>query len=361
MSGTTLRPHAASPEPADGDLRETLARERAARAEAELLNEIALSAAGEDDLGRILEVALRSLGRVVRFTGASIALLEPAGLRVRAAVGPRANRILRQLLRPDDSLRRRAIHTREPVVSGDLAGDAASGPEGDGGGVRSYLAVPLVWRDEAIGLLEVDSPERDRFTARDVELTTKVAVAVSGPIELARRYAAEVLALEAEQRARREAEEAERSKDESLALLDMLLANAPTGIGFWDRDLRFVRINDALASINGLRPEQHLGRTLDEILPGLPEEVAEDFREVMRSGVPIVDREVVGETPAAPGEQRHWLASYYPVPGRDGAPLGVGGIVTEITDRKRADREREVLAAQREELFRRESHARAVA
>jgi signal transduction histidine kinase len=47
-------------------------------------------------------------------------------------------------------------------------------------------------------------------------------------------------------------------------------------------------------------------------------------------------------TPAAPGVERHWLASYYPVPG-DGSISGAGVVFREITERKRQEAEREQL------------------
>jgi PAS domain-containing protein len=60
----------------------------------------------------------------------------------------------------------------------------------------------------------------------------------------------------------RDAQEANRPKEESLALLDALLASAPVGLAFFDPELRYTRINHALASSNGLPSEAHLGRTL---------------------------------------------------------------------------------------------------
>ena len=40
--------------------------------------------------------------------------------------------------------------------------------------------------------------------------------------------------------------------EKSLGLLDTLFKTAPVGLGFVDTDLRFVRINEALAAMNGL-------------------------------------------------------------------------------------------------------------
>ena len=50
------------------------------------------------------------------------------------------------------------------------------------------------------------------------------------------------------------------------------------------------------------------------------------------------------------GERRHWLSSYYPVRTPDGEVIGVGAVIMEITDRKRAD-DRLRLLAEAGELF----------
>ena len=39
---------------------------------------------------------------------------------------------------------------------------------------------------------------------------------------------------------------------QSQALLDAIFESAPVGLGFWDRDLRYFRVNQHLAHINGL-------------------------------------------------------------------------------------------------------------
>ena len=51
---------------------------------------------------------------------------------------------------------------------------------------------------------------------------------------------------------REELEKSHREKSEALALLDAIFDSAPIGLGFWDRELRFVRLNKALADFNGL-------------------------------------------------------------------------------------------------------------
>jgi PAS domain S-box-containing protein len=122
----------------------------------------------------------------------------------------------------------------------------------------------------------------------------------------------------------------------AVALLNTLQDNAPVGFAFVDREFRFVRINEALAAINGKPAADHFGRTVQEIIPHLWPSLEPLYRRVLEGGEPVTNREVSGETAAAPGQVRHWLVSYYPV--CIGSEItGIGVVVSEITERKRAE------------------------
>jgi PAS domain S-box-containing protein len=127
--------------------------------------------------------------------------------------------------------------------------------------------------------------------------------------------------------------------DEALGLLDVVFAHAPVGLALLDGDLRYVRVNDRLAEINGVPAAEHLGRTIAELLPELAPQVHEDVARVARSGTPLIEVEVSGSTPAQPGVGRRWVASYWPVRREtDGTPIGVGLVVIEVTERRAAER-----------------------
>ena len=128
-----------------------------------------------------------------------------------------------------------------------------------------------------------------------------------------------------------------RSKQESLALLDSLLDTAPIGFAFHTPDLVYQRINESLASINGLSVKEHLGHTLREVLPEMAEVMEPIMRLALSTGEPVLDLELSGETRADPGRQHHWLASFYPVRMQAGEILGIGCLVSEITDRKQLE------------------------
>jgi PAS domain S-box-containing protein len=129
---------------------------------------------------------------------------------------------------------------------------------------------------------------------------------------------------------------ATRAKDEALALLDMLFASAPIGLAFLDREQRYVRINAALAAMNGRPVAEHLGRSVDEVLPQLSAQLVPPYQAVLASAQPIVNREISGPAVGATGELRHTLESYYPVAAPGAPPIGVGVIVNDVTDLRRA-------------------------
>jgi PAS domain S-box-containing protein len=131
--------------------------------------------------------------------------------------------------------------------------------------------------------------------------------------------------------------------EEILAAFDSLLADAPVGVAFFDREHRYVRLNRSLAESNGLPVETHLGRPIAELLPETAHAVDPILERVFVTGEPVLQVEVAGETPAAPGRLRHWLTSFYPVRAPDGAVAWVGAVVVEITGRKQTEEERERL------------------
>lgn len=131
-----------------------------------------------------------------------------------------------------------------------------------------------------------------------------------------------------------ELDAARSEADAALALLDTLQEQAPIGFAFMDRDLRYVRINATLAEINGHPAKDHIGRTLYDIIPDLAPEIATLHQHAM-NGDPIVNLEINAPQPANPDESGTWLCSYFPVNDR-GEVLGVGVVVVDITERKKA-------------------------
>lgn len=129
----------------------------------------------------------------------------------------------------------------------------------------------------------------------------------------------------------------EVQKAEALRLLDTLLTRAPVGFLFLDRDLRFVRINEWLAEMNGLPIAAHLGKSVAEILPTLEPALREVTSRILTTGQPVLDHEFAGETARAPGVTRYWCESWYPVRDEGDEIIGFGAVVEDITERREAE------------------------
>ncbi|WP_418320815.1 PAS domain S-box protein [Piscinibacter sakaiensis] len=153
-------------------------------------------------------------------------------------------------------------------------------------------------------------------------------------------------ALQGEEKARAEAER-------SLALFESILETAPVGLSFLDRDLRYVRINERLARLNGVPIEQTVGRLQREVVPDVAGHLEAVHRRVLDSGEAVVGVEVTAATPAS-DERRHFEASVFPVFDGAGVPWMVGTVVRETTEEKRLQAEQMAL---RERVLRAEAMA----
>ncbi len=202
----------------------------------------------------------------------------------------------------------------------DRAMVAESFAEALAGGEAYAVDVRVVWPDGSVHWLFT----RGRFLLDDEGNPLRVAGMVA---DITDRKLVEIAA--AEQKAA-----AARALAETVALLETLLKSAPVGLAFVDRDFRFVRINDALAEMNGLPAFEHLGRRVSEIVPQLWPRLESLYQGVLRTGKAVRGVEITGETNAQPGVQRHWVVSYYPVQVEDGGHvIGVGVVATEVTEK----------------------------
>jgi PAS domain S-box-containing protein len=135
--------------------------------------------------------------------------------------------------------------------------------------------------------------------------------------------------------------------NETLALLDSMLANAPIGFAFFDRKYRFVRVNQFLADMNGYSFALHLGRGIAGILPpATAARLERTIETVFQTGEPVRDLELTWEP--EPRRPRTWLAHLYPVRTETEATRWVGAILVDTTEQKRGEetlRRTEKLAA----------------
>ncbi len=139
----------------------------------------------------------------------------------------------------------------------------------------------------------------------------------------------------------RELRQSRRRADEALSILEVLQESAPIGLGFVDRESRFVRLNQMLASMTDSTVDQLLGKTLAEAVPDIWPQVEKIYHRVIEGNESVTNIEVSTADARSPNARRHWLASYYPVR-LGGETIGVGIVVADITERQRAEEFRSV-------------------
>jgi PAS domain S-box-containing protein len=133
------------------------------------------------------------------------------------------------------------------------------------------------------------------------------------------------------------------------AEIDALYASDTVGLVLISREMRFIRINRALAETNGLPPEAHVGRHVSEIVPALAGQATRMMDEIVRTRAPLGPLDMVGETPARPGDIRIWSQNWTPVFDAAGEVVAVSIMSIDVTEARRAEA---ALAARADEVRR---------
>ncbi|MEG3969110.1 PAS domain S-box protein [Microcoleus sp. T2B6] len=190
--------------------------------------------------------------------------------------------------------------------------------------IGSHACVPLRARGRVMGSITCFTSKLGRrYSAEDMAMLEDLAYRVAIALDNARLYA--------------EAQQALSQTSQSFALIDSLLEASPLAICFMDREMRFIRINQVLAELNGLPIEQHLGQDFRQLLPEHAAKFAPIIQQVLETGEPVLNLEMSGEPDGKPGYFGYWLANYYPVKNERGEIIGVGLIITDITAAKQTE------------------------
>lgn len=210
-----------------------------------------------------------------------------------------------------------ALHERNPTL-----------------GVPRVYPIPDGSQEEALGELRLwPRPEHRDFSNEEGEVASILASSIGSTEET--------------ERLERGLEREVRSKSESLAQLDAVVGSSPMGIAIFDTNLRYTRINEALATLNKKPVAAHTGRTPSEMIPSLAPGIEESLRLVVSSGE-AREAEISLPDPTRPDEVCTWFCLYFPVRDPVQGIIGVGAFVMDITGTKR---EQEALARS-EERFR---------
>ena len=123
----------------------------------------------------------------------------------------------------------------------------------------------------------------------------------------------------------------------SLQTLEWVYQTAPVGLCVLDRQLRYIRINDFLARMNGRPASAHLGRTVREVLPLVGDLVENIAARIFEHGMPELVTEGPGFDHARPDRPGVWRAAWYPIKNPEGDIVGLSVVVEDITERRQAE------------------------
>jgi PAS domain S-box-containing protein len=105
------------------------------------------------------------------------------------------------------------------------------------------------------------------------------------------------------------------------ALVEILMHQAPVGLALLGSDLRFRRVNTALAQIVGIPAADHADKLPSEVWPAeLATRAEVALRKVLADGSPVTE----------PGYPGGCTASWFALPDADGQPSAVGLVLSEV-------------------------------
>ncbi len=305
------------------DITERKLAEEAMQLDTELFQAVievqrSVAAAGLDSATVRYVIAERSQ-RLTGATGAVLEAIEGDELVPQVHIGTEAPR-----LRIENSLSGLCVRTGELQRSDDLTID----PRVDHNaytplGVRSLLAVPLKDEQRTLGVLKVVSTSPSAFTDRDA----KALRLLGGLMGAALSHAA---AFESRQA---RLEERTQALQESEQRFKQLVDVAQEGI--WVADDRGVitYVNRRMTQLLGHPSGSLLGRPIYEFIDGGSRAAAQ--RMLARPDTARESHDIMFRR--QDGGELWVLVSASPVAAREGAKVGTVGMVTDITERKRAE------------------------
>jgi PAS domain S-box-containing protein len=283
--------------PARGDSEDALRQ----RAEAQL--------AELESIYRASPVGLCAVDRELRYVRANEEYAQIVGRSLDEIIGRSMHDVVHELARePAVRLAQRVLDTGEPVWNAELPGVSREDPP-----------------QERVWLVNVHplGPEGSR----------NGAIAVLQNVTVVKQ--------------------AERLALARLQELESLYRNAPIGLAYIDRELRYVRVNAVLAKMNARSPREHIGLRFGGLFPEFAEAAERILRPLIDEGRSARDIEVRTRPPSDPEVEHVYLVSLEPVKAPDGSSVGLVSAVHDVTERVRAEEDAK-LARQRAEMRLRE-------
>ncbi len=130
--------------------------------------------------------------------------------------------------------------------------------------------------------------------------------------------------------------EKDQEISEQFQELELVYRTAPVGLCLLDREYKFLRINSLLASFHDVPVDQHVGKTIRDILPDVADAVESVLQQVIASGQPLLGLDIERISPWDPTDLRNYLCNFFPIKNDNQQVISVSCCVQDTTERKRA-------------------------
>jgi PAS domain S-box-containing protein len=279
----------------------------------------AIARAGLDS-GTVMHVIAERSKGLTRASGAVIESLQDDELIPQVSVGTEAPR-----LKLATSLSGLAIRTGELQRCDDVASDTRVNHTAyQALGMRSLLVVPLRDSERVLGTLKVVSPEANAFTDRDAKALRLLSGFAGAALGHAAAYEGRQARLEDRTRALQDSEQ--RFKQ----LVDV----AQEGIWVTDDRGMITYVNQRMVELLGYQNGAMLGRPVLDFIDATSRDSAQ---QALKAGGSASFGSQDLRFRRRDGGEVWGLVSGSPILNRDGSVVGAVGMVTDITERKRAE------------------------
>ncbi|UBF29949.1 PAS domain-containing protein (plasmid) [Kovacikia minuta CCNUW1] len=191
-----------------------------------------------------------------------------------------------------------------------------------------------LWPDGSLHWIEA----RGRFTYNAVQQPMRM---IGVLIDITERKQAEQereQLLERERIARSQAETAQQQ-------LATIVDTSPIGLALLDAEQRFITINDALAEINGLPREHHLGKSVPELFGDIDPEIVEVIRQIYVTGNPVISPNLAINAPGHDDRRPGYYNVYYlPTVDSNHQVEGLLAYVVDVTERVKLEQAQQFLS-----------------
>ncbi len=129
-----------------------------------------------------------------------------------------------------------------------------------------------------------------------------------------------------------------RKLKESEEKFKAFFNNSQVGLFIFDKELRYISINETLAKLNNLAIEEHLGKTLREIFPDITDKLEDRLHNIFNTGEAIEYFEDTAVNPYS-GDEISYICSFFPLyVSDDDKPFAIGGVTIGNTEKKQMER-----------------------